>query len=96
LTRALSCSKPDKAVTRASFNRASDHGSRPLGSQDQLAASLGPFYNKRVVITAEETTRWSINTGRETRRYRMLGINIGDTAEVEHGPGTAPLGDLLE
>ena len=45
-----------------------------IAANDQIAALLGPFFNKRVVVTAEETTRWSINTGREARRYRMLAL----------------------
>jgi hypothetical protein len=45
-----------------------------IAANDQIAALLGPFFNKRVVVAAEETTRWSINTGRETRGYRMLAL----------------------
>jgi hypothetical protein len=45
-----------------------------IAANDQIAALLGPFFNKRVAVAAEETTRWSINTGRETRRYRMLAL----------------------
>ena len=37
---------------------------------------------REVVAAAEETTRWSINTGRETRRYR-IGIRLADPAEAE-------------
>lgn len=84
------------STTHKAELKMADQRSVLIAANDQLAASLGPFYNKRVVITAEETTRWSINTGRETRRYRMLGISIGDSAEAEPGPGPAPLDDLLE
>ena len=47
--------------------------------RDELAASLGPFFNKQVAVIAEQTTRWSINTGRETRTYEMLEIQPFET-----------------
>jgi len=51
-----------------------------IAVDDQLAASLGPFFNHRVVIATEQTTRWSTNTGRETRSYRMLDIRLAEPA----------------
>jgi hypothetical protein len=51
-----------------------------IAVDDQLAASLGPFFNHQVVIATEETTRWSTNTGRETRSYTMLDIRLAEPA----------------
>lgn len=43
-----------------------------LTVDDLLAASLGPFYNRQVIVLGEETVKWSTDTGRETRTYQML------------------------
>jgi hypothetical protein len=50
-----------------------------LDVHDQLASSLGTFFNKQVVVAAEQTTRWLINTGTEKRKYRMLGIRLAES-----------------
>jgi hypothetical protein len=84
------------STTHRAELKMTDQRSVFIAANDQIAASLGPFFNKRVVVAAEETTRWSINTGRETRRYRMLGIRLADPAEAEPAATTAPLGDLLD
>ena len=83
------------STTHRAELKMTDQRSVFIAANDQIAASLGPFFNKRVVVAAEETTRWSINTGRETRRYR-IGIRLADPAEAEPAAATAPLGDLLD
>lgn len=42
------------------------------------APTLGPFFDKRVVATAERTTKWSTNTGIETRSYRLLELRLAE------------------
>jgi hypothetical protein len=58
-----------------------------LAVNDQIAVSLGPFYNKDVIVLAQETVKWSTETGRETRSYEMLSIEL---AEPETGPVPVP------
>jgi hypothetical protein len=58
--------------------RTADTGNVALDVNDQLASSLGTFFNKQVVVAAEQTTRWLINTGTEKRRYRMLDIRLAE------------------
>jgi hypothetical protein len=64
------------SMTKKAELHTQDLGNVALHVHDQLATSLGPFFNKQVVVTAELTTRWLINTGTEKRSYRMLGIRV--------------------
>lgn len=67
------------STTKKAELRTADRGAVQISVHDQLAPSLGPFFNQKVVILADETIRWSINTGRETRSYRMLDIHLAQT-----------------
>jgi hypothetical protein len=53
-----------------------------ISVDDHLTASLGLFFNHRVVIVAEQTTRWSTDTGHETRSYRMLDIRLAEPEAI--------------
>jgi hypothetical protein len=66
-------------VNRKTELQTADSGNVALDLHDQLASSLGDLYNKQVVVAAEQTTRWLINTGTEKRKYRMLGIRLAQT-----------------
>jgi hypothetical protein len=66
------------STTKKAEIRTPDRRAIKIEVPDQLALSLGPYYNQQVLIVADETTRWSINTGRETRTYRMLEIKMAD------------------
>ncbi len=55
-----------------------DQGRIKLSVDDQTAAGLGPYYNHRVTVSAEQTTRWSTNTGQETRTFRLLDIRLAE------------------
>jgi hypothetical protein len=70
---------PTVSTTKKAELKTPDNGSVRITVRDDLAASLGPYFNKQVVIVAEQTTRWSINTGRETRSYDMLEIRLHET-----------------
>lgn len=68
-----------------------------LDVHDQLASSLGAFFNKQVVVAAEKTTRWLINTGTEKLKYRMFGIRLAETdADAHTPPGHAVIGQTKE
>lgn len=67
------------STTQKAELRTTDQGTVRMTVRDELAASLGPFFNKQVAVIAEQTTRWSINTGRETRTYEMLEIQPSKT-----------------
>lgn len=67
------------STTKKAELRTDDHGTVRMTVRDELAASLGPFFTKQVEIVAKQTTRWSINTGRETRSYEMLEIRLAET-----------------
>jgi hypothetical protein len=67
------------STTKKAELKVPDQGRVQMTVHDELAASLGPFFNKQVVVLVEQTTRWSINTGRETRSYRLLDIRLAET-----------------
>jgi hypothetical protein len=72
------------SMTKKAELRTQDLGKVALDVHGQLATSLGAFFNKQVVITAEQTTRWLINTGTEKRTYRMLGIRPAEGDDTAH------------
>jgi hypothetical protein len=83
------------SLTHKAELRMLDNRRVQISANDKLAASLGPFFNERVTVVAEETVRWSINTGRETRTYRMLDIrhaepNTDSSSHSEPGSQTQP------
>jgi len=49
----------------------------------EMAATLGPFFNQRVVAAAERVTTWSTNTGKETRVFRLMDIRLADSEEAK-------------
>ena len=55
-----------------------EQGRIKLSVDEETAAELGPFYNHRVIVSAEQTTKWSTNTGQETRTFRLLQIRLSD------------------
>lgn len=58
-----------------------DQGRVLLSVDTGMAGSLGPFFNQQVGVSAEQTTKWSTNTGKETRTFRLLEIRTaGNTA----------------
>jgi hypothetical protein len=67
------------SMTKKAELRTQETGNVALDVHDQLASSLGTFFNKQVVVAAEQTTRWLINTGTEKRKYRMLAIREAET-----------------
>jgi hypothetical protein len=73
------------SMTKKTELQTSDLGTIAIDVNEELKSTLGRFYNAQVLVTAEQTTRWSINTGTEKRSYRMLGIRL-DTADAETGP----------
>jgi hypothetical protein len=62
------------STTKKAELRTQEQGTVFLAVSEQLAPSLGPFFNQNVIVVADETTKWSTNTGRETRSYEMRGI----------------------
>ena len=57
-----------------------DSGERIKMSVDALVAStLGPFYNQRVTVQAEQTTAWSTSTGKETRSFSLVEVHLAET-----------------
>jgi hypothetical protein len=64
-------------VTKAEL-QTDEYGRIRLSVDDDRAAMLGPFYNQRVLVLAEQTTKWSMNTGQETRTFRLLDIRMAD------------------
>lgn len=50
------------SMTKKAELRTDAPGNVALEVHDQLASSLGDFFNKQVVVAAEQTTRWLINT----------------------------------
>jgi hypothetical protein len=51
-----------------------DHGRLKLSVEPEQAASLGPFFDKRVTVSAEQTIKWSTSTGQEKRTFRLLDL----------------------
>lgn len=54
--------------------RTPDRGLVLVSVDNELAGEMGPYYNREVVVTAEQTTKWSTSTGTETRTFRLLEI----------------------
>ena len=71
------------STTKKAELKTADRGMVPIEVDDQRAASLASFFNQRVVILTEQTTRWSTNTGRERRSYRMLEIALAGPTRTE-------------
>jgi hypothetical protein len=67
------------STTKKAELRSPDHPTIKIEVPDQLASSLGPYFNQQVSIVADETVRWSINTGRENRTYRLINIKLSNT-----------------
>jgi hypothetical protein len=59
-----------------------DQGRIKLSVDSEEAARLGPYYDQRVIVSAEQTTRWSINTGHETRTFRLLDIRLANAGSA--------------
>jgi hypothetical protein len=70
------------STTKKAELKTVDQGAVRIAVDDRLTASLGLFFNHRVVILAEQTTRWSTDTGHETRSYRMLDIRLAEPEAV--------------
>lgn len=66
------------STTKKAELQTEDQGRIQLQVHEQLAHALGRFFDRQVVVSAEQTTKWIINTGKEQRTFRMLGIEIGD------------------
>jgi hypothetical protein len=62
-----------------------DQGRLRLSVDDQTTAGLGRYYNHRVTVLAEQTTRWSATTGQETRAFRLLDIRRIDDDSTDGG-----------
>jgi hypothetical protein len=89
LERAITLNKVDKqAIEMAGLLEAiSAQGKAELRTDSSrihmtvdegLATELGPFYNKPVRATVEQTTTWSMNTGKETKTFRLLNLSLQD------------------
>jgi len=68
------------STTKKAELKTASQGIVRIAVDDQQAASLGPFFNQPVVIVAEQTTKWSTETGRETRSYQLLDIALAKPA----------------
>jgi hypothetical protein len=69
------------AVGRAELR--TDGGERiKLAVDAVVAPNLGPFYNQRVAVQAEQTTVWSTNTGKETRTFSLVDIRLMDPGQA--------------
>lgn len=56
-----------------------DSGERIKMSVDTaVAPTLGPFYNQRVTVHVEQTTTWSTSTGKETRTFSLVDIDLAE------------------
>lgn len=66
------------STTKKAELRTPDRRAVQIAVPDQLTTSLKPLFNELVVVRANETVKWSINTGRETRNYLMLDIRAAD------------------
>jgi hypothetical protein len=44
----------------------------------QVAANLGMYYNRAVVVEVEQRRLWSIATERETLSYKLLHIELAE------------------
>lgn len=56
-----------------------DDGQRiDMSVSPEEAARLGDYFNRRVVVEVEQTTTWSVTTGKETLRYRLLTIGFAE------------------
>ena len=76
------------AVTKAELQ--TDVGDRiKMSADSSLTATLGPFYNKRVVAQVEQTTVWSTNTGKETQTFKLLALRM---TRPDDPPATAAPG----
>lgn len=56
-----------------------DSGRIHMTVDPDLAATLGPFFNRQVRSVVEQVTTWSANTGKETKAFRLLEIRPADT-----------------
>jgi hypothetical protein len=83
------------STTKKAELRTPDRPAIKIEVPDQLTPSLGPYFNQQVLVIADETVRWSINTGRETRTYRMLEIGPADTKGDTAGGPVNPGGTEL-
>jgi hypothetical protein len=45
-------------------------------AEPKIAAGLGAYYNRQVVVEVELTKLWSVTTGAETLTYRLLSIEL--------------------
>ncbi len=67
--------------------RTEDRGLVLVSVDNELAAEMGPYYNRQVVVTAEQTTKWSTSTGMETRTFRLLEIReVGEGMPILRAP----------
>jgi hypothetical protein len=59
-----------------------DDGRIAMAVGKDLAATLGPLYNQRVVATAERVTTWNTNTGKESRVFQLMDIRLANPKEA--------------
>lgn len=78
--------------------RTQDRGLVLVSVDNELAGEMGPYYNREVVVTAEQTTKWSTSTGTETRTFRLLEIReVGEGMPTLRAPApTAQEGNVQE
>jgi hypothetical protein len=70
------------SITKAEL--VTDAGDRIRMTVDSgLAPNLGPYYQHRVTVHVEQTTTWSLGTGKETRAFSVVDIHIADAAMRE-------------
>jgi len=62
-----------------------DEGRVRLSVSDEQAGMLGPFYNQRVTVIAEQTTTWSTNTGQEKRKFRLIELRLAEDGQSPPG-----------
>jgi len=60
-----------------------DSGKIQMAADKALAATLGPFFNRRVVATVEQLTTWSTSTGKEQRKYRLLEVREAEATSSD-------------
>jgi hypothetical protein len=55
-----------------------EQGRVKLVVNNEQAATLGPYYDRRVTAIAEQKTTWSTNTGQEKREFRLIDLRLED------------------
>jgi hypothetical protein len=86
-----------KLATVSSIAKAdllTDSGERiKMAVDTDIASALGPYYNQRVIVRVEQTTVWSTSTGKETRTFSLVSIQLAEDETGVSEEAKAPGGD---